>query len=81
MCDVLHQCEYKKEVEKVIEAETLKYGFTDIKVPEKVYALDKDSSTGTILNTARAEGGAQRHMGEVENVRREYMNESRNDMQ
>ena len=70
--DVLHQCEYDPEIQKVLEAETLKYGLTNTKIIEKVYALQKDADANRVLDTARAEEQAQTHIREVEKIRRDY---------
>ena len=70
--DVLHQCEYDPEIQKVLEAETLKYGLTNAKIIEKVYALQKDADANRVLDTARAEEQAQTHIREVEKIRRDY---------
>ncbi len=51
-----------------MEAEILKCGLTKVKILEKVYALPKNATTGDILNAARAEESAQRHLKEVEKV-------------
>lgn len=69
--DILQQCEYPDTIGPVMESEALKYGFTDSKILEKVYALPKDVSTQRVLETARAEEAAQRHLKEVEKVKRE----------
>ena len=60
--DVLHQCEYDPAIQKVLEAETLKYGLTNTKIIEKVYALQKDADASRVLDTARAEEQAQTHI-------------------
>ena len=39
--DVLHQCEYDPEMQKVLEAETLKYGRTNSKIIEKAMLYPK----------------------------------------
>ena len=67
--DVLHQCEYNEAISRVMEAETLKYGITDVKILEKVYALPKTATANDILGAARAEEAAQRHMREVEKTK------------
>ena len=41
--DVLHQCEYDPALQKVLKAETLKYGLTNSKIIEKIYGLPKDA--------------------------------------
>ena len=53
--DVLNQCEYDPEMQKVLEAKTLKYGLTNSKIIEKVYALPKEADANRVLKTARAE--------------------------
>ena len=73
--DVLHQCEYDEAINRVMEAETLKYGITDVKILEKVYALPKTATANDILGAARAEEAAQRHMREVEKVKKDYNRE------
>ena len=65
--DVLHQCEYDPNMQKVLEVETLKYGLTNSKITEKVYTLPKDADANGVLDTARAEEQAQMHIREVEN--------------
>ena len=70
--DVLHQCEYNPEIQKVLEAETLKYSLTNTKIIEKVYALQKDADASRVFDTARAEEQAQTHIREVEKIRRDY---------
>ena len=70
--DVLHQCEYDPALQKVLEAETLKYGLTNSKIIEKVYALPKDADASRVLDIARAEEQAQTHIREVEKIRRDY---------
>ena len=70
--DVLHQCEYDPAIQKVLEAETLKYGLTNTKIIEKVYALQKDTDASRVLDTARAEEQAQTHIREVEKIRRDH---------
>ena len=70
--DVLHQCEYNEAIQKVLEAETLKYGLMNPKVIERIYALPKDAEVNLVLNTARAEEQAQTHIREVEKVRRDH---------
>ena len=70
--DILQQCEYPEAISKVMEAEALKYGFTDIKIPEKVYALPKDATAEAILGASRAEEAAQRHLREVYKVKKEH---------
>ena len=70
--DVLHQCEYNEAIQKVLEAETLKYGLMNPKVIERIYALPKDVEVNVVLNTARAEEQAQTHIREVEKVRRDH---------
>ena len=70
--DVLHQCEYDPAIQKVLEAETLKYGLTNAKIIEKVYALQKDVDASCVLDTARAEEQAQTHIREVEKIRRDH---------
>ena len=70
--DVLHQCEYDPEMAKSLEAETLKYGLTNAKIVEKVYALPKDAGANRVLDTARAEEQAQTHIREVEKIRRDH---------
>ena len=72
MRDVLHQCEYDAAIQKVLEAETLKYGLTNTKIIEKVYALQKDADASRVLDTARAEEQAQTHIREVEKIRRDH---------
>ena len=72
MRDVLHQCEYDAATQKVLEAETLKYGLTNTKIIEKVYALQKDADASRVLDTARAEEQAQTHIREVEKIRRDH---------
>ena len=64
--DILQQCEYPETISPVMEVEALKYGFTETKILEKVYALPKDATTDKVLETARAEESAQRHLKEVE---------------
>ena len=73
--DVLHQCEYDEAISRVMETETLKYGITDVKMLEKVYALLKTATANDILGAARAEEAAQRHMREVEKVKKDYNRE------
>ena len=70
--DVLHQCEYDPVIQKVLEAETLKFGLTNTKIKEKVYALQKDADASRVLDTARAEEQAQTLICEVEKIRRDY---------
>ena len=70
--DVLHQCEYDPEMQKVLEAETLKYGLTNSKIIEKVSALPKEADANRILDTARVEEQAQTHISEVEKIRRDH---------
>ena len=70
--DVLHQCEYDHVIQKVLEAETLKFGLTNTKIKEKVYALQKDADASRVLNTARAEEQAQTLIREVEKITRDY---------
>ena len=70
--DVLHQCEYDPEMAKSLEAETLKYGLTNAKIIEKVYALPKEADANRVLDTARAEEQAQTHIREVEKIRRDH---------
>ena len=70
--DVLHQCEYDPAMQKVLEAKTLKYGLTNSKIIEKVYALPKDADANRVLDTARAEEQAQTHIREVEKIRRDH---------
>ena len=70
--DVLHQCEYDAAIQKVLEAETLKYGLTNTKIKENVYALQKDADASRVLDTARAEEQAQTHIREVEKIRRDH---------
>ena len=70
--DVLHQCEYDPAMQKVLEAETLKYGLTNLKIIEKVYTLPKDADANRVLDTARAEEQAQTHIREVEKIRRDH---------
>ena len=70
--DVLHQCEYDPAIQKVLEAETLKYGLTNTKIIEKVYALQKDADASRVLDTARAEEQAQTHIRVVEKIRRDH---------
>ena len=72
MRDVLHQCEYDAAIQKVLKAETLKYGLTNTKIIEKVYALQKDADASRVLDTARAEEQAQTHIREVEKIRRDH---------
>ena len=57
---------------KSLEAETLKYGLTNAKIVEKVYALPKDAGANRVLDTARAEEQAQTHIREVEKIRRDH---------
>ena len=70
--DVLHQCEYDPVIQKVLEAETLKFGLTNTKIKEKVHALQKDEDASRVLDTARAEEQAQTLIREVEKIRRDY---------
>ena len=70
--DVLHQCKYDPVKQKVLEAETLKFGLTNTKIKEKVYALQKDADASRVLDTARAEEQAQTLIREVEKIRRDY---------
>ena len=70
--DVLHQCEYEPAMQKVLEAETLKYGLTNSKIIEKVYPLPKEADANRVLETARAEEQAQTHIREVEKIRRDH---------
>ena len=69
--DVLHQCENDPAIQKVLEAETLRYGSTNTKIMEKVYALQKDTDASRVLDTARTEEQAQPHIREVERIRRD----------
>ena len=69
--DVLHQCENDPAIQKVLEAETLRYGSTNTKIMEKVYALQKDTDASRVLDTARTEEQAQTHIREVERIRRD----------
>ncbi len=55
-----------------MEGEALKYGFTEVKILEKVYALPKNATTSEILGAARAEEAAQRHLKEVKKVKKEH---------
>ena len=57
---------------KALEVETLKYGLTNTKIIEKVYALQKDADASRVLDTARAEKQAQTHKREVEKIRRDH---------
>jgi len=57
-------------MQKVLEAETLKYGLTNSKIIEKVYVLPKDADANRVLDTARAEEQAQ--IREVEKIRRDH---------
>ena len=68
--DVLHQCENDPAIQKVLEAETQRYGSTNTKIMEKVYALQKDTDASRVLDTARTEEQAQTHIREVERIRR-----------
>ena len=70
--DVLNQCEYPDASAVLMEAETLKYGLSNTKVLEKVYALNKDATTEQILAAARGEEDAQRHMREVEKIKKDH---------
>ena len=70
--DVLHQCEYDHVIQKVLEAETLKFGLTNTKIKEKVYALQKDADASRVLDTARAEEQGQTLIREVEKIKRDY---------
>ena len=70
--DVLHQCEYDPAIQKVLGVEILKYGLTNTKIIEKVYALQKDADDSRVLDTARAEEQAQTHIREVEKIRRDH---------
>ena len=58
-------------ISKVIEAETPKYGLVNAKVLEKVYMLKTDETNTKILEEAHAEE-VQRHIREVERVRRDH---------
>ena len=53
--DVLRRCEYDDVIEKVTEEEALKYGLTETKILENVYALPKTTTTGDILRASWAE--------------------------
>lgn len=57
---------------EVLAAETLKYGLTNTKIIEKVYALQKDADASHVLDTARAEEQVQTDIREVEKIRRDY---------
>ena len=71
--DVLHQYEYDPALQKVVKAETLKYGLTNSKIIGKIYALPKDADASRVLDTARAEEQAQPlHISEVEKIRRDH---------
>jgi len=70
--DVLNQCEYPDAASRLMEAETLKYGLSNTRVLEKVYALRKDATTEQILEATRAEEDAQRHMREVEKIKKDH---------
>lgn len=70
--DILQQCEYPDNIATVMEAEALKYGFTDSRILEKVYALGKEATTQKVLEIARAEEAAQKHLREVERVRKDH---------
>ena len=70
--DVLHQCEYDPAIQKVLEAEALKYGLTNTRIIENVYALQKDADASRVLDTARAEEQAQTYIREVEKIRRDH---------
>ena len=65
----LKACEYTDS--KLIEEEVLKYGLTDPKLLEKVYALPKTATVTQILDAARAEETVQRHLREASKVQRE----------
>ena len=69
--DVLHQCENDPAIQKVLEAETQRYGSTNTKIIEKVYALQKDTDASRVLDTARTEEQAQTHIRELERIRRD----------
>ena len=66
--DVLHQCEYDPTIQKVLEAETLKYDLTKTKIIEKDYALQKDVDASRVLDIARAEEQAQTYIREVQRL-------------
>ena len=68
--DVLHLCEYDPKIQKVLEAETLKYELTNSKIIEKVFPLPKEGDANRVLDNARAEEQAQTHIREVEKIRR-----------
>ena len=70
--DVLHQCEYDPVIQKVLEAETLKFGLTNTNIKEKVYALQKDANASRVLDTARAEEQAQTLIRKVEKIKSDY---------
>ena len=71
--DVLHQCEYDPALQKVLKAETLKYGLTNSKIIEKIYGLPKDGDDSRVLDTARGEEQAEPlHIREVEKIRRDH---------
>ena len=50
----------------------LKYGLTNSKIIEKVYALPKEADANRVLETARAEEQAQTHIREVEKIRKDH---------
>ena len=70
--DVLHQWEYDPTLQKVLKAETLKYGLTNSKIIEKVYALSMDVDASPVLNTTKAEEQGQTHILEVEKIREDH---------
>ena len=67
--DVLYQCECSPKMQKILNAETLKYGLTNTKI---IYALQKNADASRVLDNARAEEQAQTHIREVEKIRRDY---------
>ena len=71
--ELLQQCEYPDDISRIMETEALKYGFKDVKILEKVYALPKTATSTQVLETARAAEAAQRHLREVDKVRQEIM--------
>ena len=58
--DKLAECEYETEEAKLMERETLKYGFVEAKVIDGVYKLKKNATVHEILSAAQAEEAHQR---------------------
>ena len=68
---VLYRCKYVKAIEKVMEAETLNYGFSEIKTLEKVYALSKPP-TASIPGAVHAEEATRKHLDGQENIKKDH---------